>query len=195
MNGGAISGDFATATLHSSTMHFNEATGNVSVLGGDSIRDTTTTLFASVNLFTCTVILLLRFPLCRAEVFTCKEVNRICSACLILLSCTMPLPTVRVQRFGVMVFHVVRGAIMRATMWIGQRMFPAMEFSKRTVGFAKSLIIIVMPVSMQMNELVVMLLRMKTLVLTALLVESITRTISARTGQKAQRRRRALALL
>lgn len=31
VNGGAMSGDFATATLHSSTMHFNEATGNVSV--------------------------------------------------------------------------------------------------------------------------------------------------------------------
>lgn len=32
VNGGAISGDFATAALHSSTMHFNEATGNVSIL-------------------------------------------------------------------------------------------------------------------------------------------------------------------
>ena len=32
VNGGAISGDFATATLHSSTMHFNEAAGNVSIL-------------------------------------------------------------------------------------------------------------------------------------------------------------------
>jgi hypothetical protein len=48
VNGGAISGDFATATLHSSTMHFNEARGDVSIPSVINVENEVSLVYAAL---------------------------------------------------------------------------------------------------------------------------------------------------
>jgi len=73
VNGGAISGDFATATLHSSTMHFNEARGDVSIPSVINVENEVSLVHAALlhPVHSHTFLSCFR----RAEVFTCKEVN------------------------------------------------------------------------------------------------------------------------